>query len=100
MPTVSQIKSSLPLPDIARSVERMERFNVVTGPTGIMGMVAICLPPNQMLREGFLENRARSTRSPRMPTSLPRERNNQRLQREARDRAYRSEPIGPIAREV
>jgi hypothetical protein len=30
--------------DILRSVRRIERFKVVTGPTGIMGMVAICSP--------------------------------------------------------
>jgi hypothetical protein len=40
-PQCPQIKLSPPVPDILRTVRRVERFNVVTGPTGIMGIVAI-----------------------------------------------------------
>jgi hypothetical protein len=32
------------VPDIPLSVRRIERFSVVTGPTGIMGIVAIFFP--------------------------------------------------------
>jgi hypothetical protein len=34
-------------PDILRSVIKMDRFNVGTGPTGIMGIVAMS-SPNRM----------------------------------------------------
>jgi hypothetical protein len=38
------MKSSTPVPDILRSVRSVERFNVVTGPTVIIGIVAIFFP--------------------------------------------------------
>jgi hypothetical protein len=39
------MKSSPPVPDILLSGWRIERFNDVTGPIGIMGMVAIIFLP-------------------------------------------------------
>lgn len=39
------------MPDIRLSVRRIERFSVVTEPTGIMGMVAILFPPDVMVFE-------------------------------------------------
>jgi len=61
-PQCPQIKSSPPSPDIPLSVRRIERFSVVTGPTGIMGIVAIFFPRiRQLSIYGLLENRARST---------------------------------------
>src|SRR5271167_936972 len=43
-PQCPQIKSSSPVPDILLSVRRIERFIDVTGPTGIIGIVAIFFP--------------------------------------------------------
>src|SRR6266849_6560846 len=43
-PQCPHIKSSLPVPDILLSVRRIERFNVVTGPTAFMSIVAISSP--------------------------------------------------------
>ncbi len=43
-PQCPQIKSLPPVPDIPLSVWRIDRFNVVIGPIGIIGMVAICSP--------------------------------------------------------
>jgi hypothetical protein len=43
-PQWPQIKSSPPVSDILRSVLRTERFSVLTGPTGIMNIVAILSP--------------------------------------------------------
>ena len=43
-PQCPQTKSSVPFPDILRSVLRIERFNVVTGPIGIIAIVAILSP--------------------------------------------------------
>src|SRR5271169_6342804 len=43
-PQCPQIKSSPPVPDILLSVRRIERFIDVTGPTGIIGIVAIFFP--------------------------------------------------------
>jgi hypothetical protein len=40
-PQCPQIKSSPPVPDIFRILRRVERFNVVTGPIGIMLIAAI-----------------------------------------------------------
>ena len=44
------MKSSPPAPNILRSVLRMERFNVVTRPIGIIAIVAILLPTYGSLR--------------------------------------------------
>jgi hypothetical protein len=61
-PQCPQMKSSPPVPDILRSVRRIERFNVVTRPTGIMSMVAICSPNQNFVfrtfETAFLESRA------------------------------------------
>ena len=71
-PQCPQIKLSPPVPDIRLSVRRIERLSVVTEPTGIMGMVAILFPPDVMVFEtASPENRARSTRLPRMPHFCP-----------------------------
>jgi hypothetical protein len=43
-PRWPQIKSSPPVPVILLSVRRIERFSVITGPIGIMGIVAIFFP--------------------------------------------------------
>jgi hypothetical protein len=43
-PQCPQIKSSPPVPGTLRSVRRIERFSVITFPTGIMGIVAILFP--------------------------------------------------------
>jgi hypothetical protein len=59
-PQCPQIKSSPPVPDILRSVRRIERFNVVTRPTGIMGMVAICSPNQNFVLE---RSRERSSKA-------------------------------------
>src|SRR6266446_6114906 len=66
-PQCPQIKSSPPVPEIPFSVWRMERFNVVIGPIGIIAMVDICSPTYGALRgHQFLENTTRSTRLRRM----------------------------------
>jgi hypothetical protein len=43
-PQWPQTKSSPPVPDILLSVRTIERFSVLTGPTGIIGIVAIFFP--------------------------------------------------------
>ncbi len=50
-PQCPHIKSSPPVPDILLSVRRIERFNVVTGPTAIMSIVAISSPTYGSLGE-------------------------------------------------
>jgi hypothetical protein len=53
----------------------MERFNVVTGPTGIMGTVAIVFPKSDVgvraLEAGFLKKQSRSNPTPSHATFLP-----------------------------
>ena len=38
------MKSSPPVPDIVCSVLRIERFSVITGPIGIIAIIAILSP--------------------------------------------------------
>ena len=58
-PQCPQIKSSPPEPDISLSVRRIERFSVVTGPTGIMAIVAIVPPTYLSLEDSFPESQGR-----------------------------------------
>src|SRR5260370_19509619 len=75
-PQCPQMKSSPPVPDILRSVRRIERFKVVTGPIGIMGMVAIRSPkPYVCIRPfetAFLESGSLSNPISSHATLLPR----------------------------
>jgi hypothetical protein len=66
------MKSSPPVLDIRRSVRRIERFNIVAGPTGIMGIVA-SFPQDQMniSRAALIEIKASSTPIDSMPHLCP-----------------------------
>jgi hypothetical protein len=67
------MKSSPPVLDIRRSVRRIERFNVVAGPTGIMGIVAIVSPrPDEHVPKTLDRNQGIINPDPLDVTSLPR----------------------------
>ena len=66
------MKSSPPVLDIRRSVRRIERFNVVAGPTGIIGIVAIVSPrPDEHFPDSLDRNQGVINPDPLDATSLP-----------------------------
>jgi hypothetical protein len=73
-PQCPQIKSSPPVPDIRLSVRKIERFSVVTGPTGIMGMVAILSPACDGPRDSLNRKQSPINPPPSHATFLPRQR--------------------------
>ena len=64
-------KSSPPVPDIPLSVTKIERSNVVTGPTGIIGMVAIVFPECDSLPDSLARKQSPINTTSSHATFLP-----------------------------